>query len=178
MRPSKRFVLFVAAIAAVVLPGRITLAAAEGDVAPAWSLESPVGEPIGFPEAAAGKPSIILFWASWCPYCRALMPYLDEIREQYAPQGVRVFAINIKEDGDPALFARESGFDFVYVLDGDPVAAEYSVRFTPGLFVVNADGTIAFRRRSTELPPGREVAEYWAGRVKDALESSLAAASQ
>ena len=106
------------------------------------------------------------------------MSYLERIREDYAEHGVQVFAVNIKEDGDPALFARESGFDFVYALDGDPVAAEYSVRFTPGLFVVNADGTIAFRRRSTELPPGREVAEYWAGRVREALDSSLAASRQ
>lgn len=178
MNSPTRIVLLAVALIAAFSSDRLALAAAEGDVAPAWSLASPDGDPIRYPDAAGDKPSVVLFWATWCPYCRALMPYLDDIRGEYAQQGVRVFAVNIKEDADPAQFARESGFDFVYALDGDPVAAEYSVRFTPGLFVVNADGTIAFRRRSTELPPGREVAEYWAGRVRAALDSSLAASRQ
>lgn len=151
------------------------MAAGEGDRAPAWTLETLDGEALEFPQATGGRPSIVLFWATWCPYCRALMPHLEEIRAEYATAGVEVFAINIKEDGDPQAFAAEAGFDFRYLLEGDPVAESYSVRFTPGLFVIDGDGMIVFRRRSTELPPGREVAEYWSSRVRAALDGIVAA---
>ncbi|MCP5091039.1 MAG: redoxin domain-containing protein, partial [Gammaproteobacteria bacterium] len=26
------------------------------------------------------QPVILLFWATWCPYCKALMPHLQSIR--------------------------------------------------------------------------------------------------
>ena len=92
------------------------------------------------------------------------MPYLEEIRRNNEQHDVQVFAINIKEDGDPAAFANRNDFEFVYLLDGEAVAERYAVRFTPGLFVVDKNGTIVFRRKSTELPPGRQVAEFWAER--------------
>lgn len=101
------------------------------------------------------------------------MPYLSDIRDHYNSQGVTVFAINIKENGDPLAFAEEHPYDFVYLLDGDAIAERYSVRFTPGLFVVDADGKIVFRRKSTDLPAGREVAELWAERVTTTLDGIL-----
>ena len=148
-------------------------AATEGDNAPAWSAVTLDGGDLAFPGAAKGQPSIILFWATWCPYSNVLMPYLEEVRANYEAQGVRVFAINIKEDGDPQAFAEERDYGFVYLLNGDAIAKRYSVRFTPGLFVVDANNRIVFRRKSTELPPGREVAEYWAERVTAALDQLI-----
>ena len=153
--------------------GGVASAAGEGDAAPDWSLHSLTGVDVAFPEAANGKPSIILFWATWCPYCKALMPYLEEIRRNNEQHDVQVFAINIKEDGDPAAFANQNDFEFVYLLDGEAVAERYAVRFTPGLFVVDKNGTIVFRRKSTELPPGRQVAEFWAERVTTSLNGLI-----
>lgn len=149
------------------------LGAAEGDDAPSWSAQTLDGSDLAFPAAANGRPSIILFWATWCPYCKALMPYLEDIREQYEPHGVRVFAINIKEDGDPQAFAAGHDYGFVYLLNGDAIAKRYSVRFTPGLMVVDPNNKIVFRRKSTELPPGRKVAEYWAEQVTAALDKLI-----
>lgn len=163
---------------ALLLAWHPAAAVDEGESAPAWTLTSLDGEPVHFPDAAADRPSIVLFWSTWCPYSRALMPYLEEIRDDYAASGIDVYAINIREDGDPAEFASEAGFGFVYALEGEPVAKRYSVRFTPGLFVVDSDGTVVYRRRSTDLPPGSEIAELWAERVRAALDETLAAGNQ
>lgn len=146
-------------------------AAVEGDSAPDWSLRSINNTYVSFPRVADGKPAIILFWATWCPYCRALMPQLEQIRNEYEARGVKVLAINIKEDGDAAAFAAEHDFDFVYLLNGDAIAERYFVRFTPGLFIVDGNGKVVFRRKPTEMPPGSKVAEYWAGRVRTELEA-------
>ena len=151
-----------------------TLAADVGDKAPDWVRPNLDKAEISYPHAANGRPSILLFWATWCPYCRALMPYLDTIRDDYADQGVQVFAVNIKEDGDPVAHMRKLGFDFVTVLDGDPVAESYGVRYTPGLFVVDKNGVILFRRKSTDSKPGKSIAEFWEGQVRIALDVALA----
>ncbi len=149
-------------------------AADMGDVAPAWTLPGPKGEEVKYPESTGGSPAVLLFWATWCPYCRATMPYLDEIRADYLERGIKIFAINIKEDGDPIAHMRELGFDFVLALDGDPVADAYGVRYTPGLFVVDAHGRILFRRRPTESQAGKTIAEFWAAEVREALDTALA----
>lgn len=157
-----------------------------GNIAPAWTLPSPEGAPVRFPDAASGRPAVVLFWATWCPYCKALMPRLDEIRSEYALSGVRIFAVNIWEDGDPVAFVREAGFDFVLALGGDEVAKAYGVIGTPGLFVVDGAGAITMNRYLVDLhdrdhrpddtdqsPPAR-VASAWADVVRRSLDAALA----
>jgi hypothetical protein len=38
---------------------------------------------------------------------------------------------------------------------------------------VDADGVIVYRRGWTELPAGREVAEFWDEQVRSALDAAL-----
>jgi thiol-disulfide isomerase/thioredoxin len=148
-----------------------------GQPAPAWSLADPSGEMVRFPEDARGRPAVMLFWATWCPFCRALMPHLQEIRAHYADSGVQIFAVNIREDGDPVAFVSESSYDFIVALDGDAVAERYGVMGTPGLFVVGRHGRIAMNRFLITLedsqrgPAGSATA--WARLVREALDQTL-----
>src|SRR3546814_9228256 len=32
---------------------------------------------------SAGRPTVVLFWATWCPYCKALMPHLQSMLDEY-----------------------------------------------------------------------------------------------
>ena len=57
------------------------------------------------------RPTIVLFWATWCPYCRALMPHLQSILDEYGEQ-VEVIALNIREDEDPVEYLDRFGFQF------------------------------------------------------------------
>ena len=147
-----------------------------GMAAPSWTLPGIDGGTVMFPADAAGRPAVFLFWATWCPYCRALMPYLQGIREDYAADGVRVFAINFKEDGDPVAHLRELGFDFLVALEGDPVAGRYGVKYAPGLFVVDGAGQVIYRRKSTHARPGKSIAKFWNAELRERLDAALAAA--
>lgn len=40
-----------------------------------------------------GKAVIVNFWATWCGNCRVEMPWLAQLREQYAARGVEVLGI-------------------------------------------------------------------------------------
>ena len=74
-----------------------TLAAAaglEGRKAPALALKDPAGAPKTLAEIANGRPAIVLFWASWCPYCKALMPPLAKIADKYGRDRIAVVAVD------------------------------------------------------------------------------------
>jgi thiol-disulfide isomerase/thioredoxin len=117
----------------------------------------------------------MVFWATWCGYCRAFMPYLKDISEDYAAHGVEVVAINAKEDGEgnPRGYVRGLGFMPIAIAEGDEIAAAYGIEFIPGLLIVDGTGTVAYRRPWTDLPAGRTVAELWDAQVRDALDRLL-----
>ena len=143
-----------------------------GDTPPFWTGRDFGGQTLEYPELLAGEPAIVVFWATWCGYCRAFMPFLKDISADYAEHGVSVVAINAKEDGedDPLAYVRGLGFDPIAVADGDPIADAWGVRFIPGLLIVNGDGTVAWQRDWTDLPAGRTVAELWDGQVREQLD--------
>ncbi len=144
-----------------------------GDPAPEWELTNAEGEEIVFPAHAGSAPAVLFFWATWCPYCHAVMPYLDTIRTDYAAADVNVYAINFKDDGDPVAHMEELGYDFVVLPLGDLVADDYGVWGAPGLLVVDGKGTVIYRRGVTQAPPGTAIAEQWDREIRSALDKSL-----
>jgi thiol-disulfide isomerase/thioredoxin len=147
----------------------------QGDVAPPFKGVDFAGKAVEFPAVAGGKPAIVVFWATWCGYCKAFMPYLKNIEADYAAQGVKVVAINAKErgQGDPKAYVAGLGFKPIAVAEGDAIAEAYGVQYIPGLLIVDGKGTVAYRRPWTDLPAGQTVAELWDGQVRTALDSLL-----
>lgn len=43
-----------------------------------------------------GKPVIVFFWASWCPYCRNELPMLERLQGAIGER-MRVIAVNVEE---------------------------------------------------------------------------------
>lgn len=117
-----------------------------GDPAPDWILANGQQENISFYQDSADRPAVLLFWATWCPYCEELMPKLEKLRGELADGGVRFYALNIWEDGDPVAHMKKKGYQFTLLLNADQVAKRYGVRGTPGLFVVDADKSIRYIR--------------------------------
>lgn len=76
-----------------------------------------------------GKFVVIHFATTWCPFCNAEAPYLEQIYQDYQDQGVEVFIIDVKED--PKLVQEKLQdrfhFNFPILLDHDgKVAAAYA----------------------------------------------------
>jgi thiol-disulfide isomerase/thioredoxin len=155
------------------------------DVAPDWSLRSADDEIIRLSEEVQEQPVVLLFWASWCPYCKALMPHLQSMRLEYGDD-VKFLAINFREDGDPVAYIKKAGYDFTVLPDGDEVAAAYGVYGTPGVIIVDSDRKIQFDLRTLPKkdPPanGKPAshtkkaayrAPYWAAEIRMAIDSVL-----
>ena len=167
-----RRIVILVAISSLAGP---VMAVEAGDVAPPFTGLNEFGNEVSFPAVIDGKPTIMVFWATWCPYCKAFMPYLEQIQKDYGEEKISVVMINHKERGagDPAAYIKSLDFSVIAVLNGDSIGDAYTVDFIPGLMIADADGNIAWKRKSTDLPAGQKVGEFWDMKVREQLDKML-----
>jgi thiol-disulfide isomerase/thioredoxin len=156
------------------------------DTAADWTLTSADGAPVTLGEAVVEQPVILFFWATWCPYCKALMPHLQSVRLEHGER-VKVLALHFRDDeGDPVGFMRAAGYDFTLLENSEDVAKLYKVWGTPGVIIVDRDMKIRFNLYTlpkrdppaTGEPPGRSaraafLAPYWAAEIRKTLRVVL-----
>jgi len=155
-------------------------------VAPDWTLVSAEHETVRLSEEVRRQPVVLFFWATWCPYCKALMPHLQSLRLEHGDE-IKILAINfIAADGDPVGFVRNAGYDFVVLPDGDAVAEAYRVYGTPGVVIVDQDRNIRFDLRwlpRSDMPVIKQsasnkskaahLAPYWAAEIRKGVDQVL-----
>jgi thiol-disulfide isomerase/thioredoxin len=78
MRPARLAAIALMAIGAACTSEPTELG--QGDRAPAWTATTFDGVTARFPELLDGQPTVIVFWATWCSYCKAFMPHLENIQ--------------------------------------------------------------------------------------------------
>jgi len=151
--------------------------------APAFSISDVKGIEHKFPGKHQGV-EIYLFWASWCPYCKALMPHLQSIQIEYG-EAVKIYALHIRDDEDPVAFLSENGYDFILLPSADPVMELYGVVATPALFLVDEKGNIRldlYELIFDELDVSESAshkhkaalkAPYWAARIRQKIDEVL-----
>jgi thiol-disulfide isomerase/thioredoxin len=149
-----------AVLLAFVFAVAATPAAAQTQAALAFEGKDADGKTVRFDPAHRDRPAVLLFWATWCPYCKALMPYVQKVYDAAGRDKLDVYAIDFKEDddADPVAELRERGQTFTLVRDGDAIAAQYGVKGTPGLMLVDAHGQIVYRRSGGDAPEKVEAA--------------------
>lgn len=167
--------ILMALLVSTTLAAAVAHAVDQGDAAPHWQARTFDGAQVTFPALLEGKPTVLVFWATWCGYCKAFMPYLKAIQSDYGENQINILTVNAKEDGEdnPAAYIRDLDFPMIAVRDGDAIAATYDVEFIPGLMIVDADGTVAWKRAWTELPAGDTVARFWSRQVRRNLDQLL-----
>jgi cytochrome c biogenesis protein CcmG/thiol:disulfide interchange protein DsbE len=94
-----------------------------------------------------GKVVVLDFWASWCVPCRRSFPWLDEIQEKYAADGLVVIGVNMDADqSDAESFLREYPVEFKILQDPDgALARRFDVIAMPSSYVIGRDGQTAAR---------------------------------
>lgn len=162
------------------------IAATELRMAPDWTLQSQNGEIVTLSEAVSEQPVIVLFWATWCPYCKALMPHIQSIRLEYGDE-IKVLAIHFRDDkGDPVAYIENAGYDFTLLPDGDYVAKLNDVWGTPGLMIIDRDKFIRYDlyalpkldlsaagKSPAHSKKAAHLAPYWAAELRKSLDLVL-----
>ena len=145
------------AVAAVAVAGRLALRSS----APAATVvegSARVGQPaprVELPDLEAssrqvrladlvGRPAVVNFWASWCPFCAAEMPAFERVHQRLGER-VAFVGIDQRDQRGPALaLARRTGVS--YRLAFDPAGRSFDAfggLGMPTTVLLRADGTVA-----------------------------------
>ena len=124
--------------------GRIP-APQKGFLAPEFKLETPNGQSIALTDAR-GKAVLVNIWATWCPPCRAEMPTIEKLYQEYQDQGLVVLGVNSTiQDEPPQIvpFINQYNITFPILLDVNGEASNlYELRSLPTSFFIGRDGVI------------------------------------
>jgi thiol-disulfide isomerase/thioredoxin len=136
-------------LSGVLLPGCTGSGSASGEgpaigkLAPDFTLTGLDGQEVSL-GGLRGRPVLLNFWASWCGPCRIEMPFLQQIYETRAGEGLVLLAVNLQEDRDTVQeFVINGDFTFPILLSpGSEVPLAYNIRGIPATFFIDTEGII------------------------------------
>jgi peroxiredoxin len=130
-------------ISAKVRSAEPPLPVAIGTRAPDFELENIQGERVRLADFK-GRPTLIVFWADWCPDCKQIVPELNRIHAD----NVAVLGINLMESRERAADAvQDEGIRYPVLLDEDgEVGRTYGVQAIPNIFVLDSEGRLVEHR--------------------------------
>ncbi|MGR3484910.1 MAG: DsbE family thiol:disulfide interchange protein [Paracoccaceae bacterium] len=122
-----------------------TVSAFEGRPAPALSAQALTGYP-SFDDAVLrdGEVTLVNFFASWCPPCRAEHASLMQL----ASEGIAIYGVNMRDEGgDAQAFLDELGNPYraITVDPSGRQGIEWGVVALPETFVIDPSGTVVLK---------------------------------
>jgi cytochrome c biogenesis protein CcmG, thiol:disulfide interchange protein DsbE len=93
----------------------------------------------------SGKVVVIDFWATWCQACKEAFPKLNDLLNDFGPQGVNVIGINIEHMKPERVqaFVENAGIDYKVLLDPKAETVKtFGIKGVPSLVVIAPDGTV------------------------------------
>lgn len=92
----------------------------------------------------AGKPLVVEYWASWCPYCARQNPHLQKLTEAASGKGLRILTVSIDKDEQAARdYIAKHGYTFGVAMDNEALRAVFGKRrVIPEIFVLDANGKL------------------------------------
>jgi thiol-disulfide isomerase/thioredoxin len=122
------------------------------------------GKRLGRDDIGKGKPLLVIFLCTHCPYVVHVRPALAALASEFVPRGLAVVGItsndaaNYPDDApEPtARMAREAGLTFPILYDeSQEVARAFTAACTPDCFLFDAHGKLFYRGQVDSTRPSR-----------------------
>lgn len=122
-----------------------------------FTLPDLAGRPHALSEYRARGPVMLVFFTTWCPYCRREIPALKNAYRELHPKGLQVVAVNaaLADSIENArAYALEHRLPYPVLYDADgAVSAQYGVQSVPRIYLIEEDGDIV--GTATHVPQDR-----------------------
>jgi len=142
----------------------ILLVACSGGSAPEAETESEAGNSIdnsagstdfpfmGVPELDrfladnAGKPTMMLFWTTWCPSCKQEIPEMEQLNKSHGDM-MNIITISLDENvAALSKFFKKGKLDLPVYIGNDALAEKFEVSAIPTLVIFNKEGKQTFSK--------------------------------
>lgn len=127
---------------------------AKGEPPPPFALTALQGGPVSLPADLQDQVVVVRFWADWCPFCEGEMRSIEPVYRAYKDQGLRLLAVNVRQDAKAAAaFVEPLGISYEVLLDEDgAVARAYGVSGLPTTFFLDRQGRLVTRILGESTP--------------------------
>lgn len=117
-----------------------------GKKAPEFTAEDLSGEKVSL-SSFKGKPILLNFWATWCPYCREERQYLNALYKEYKDKELIIIAVSTDKSAEIVRrYLKKIPADFVILHDNNKEAASaYGVYSLPTNFLIDRKGVIKYK---------------------------------
>jgi len=146
------FLLCGAALAGAESPlpgaGGPTAAPRAGDERAAdFTLADLDGRPVTLGPFLGKKPVLLVFWATWCPECKAAIPEINALTTGPLAETLQIFGIDFRESREKVAQAVKSrGIRYPVLLDERGEAARaYGVVGIPTYVLIGRKGVIVYK---------------------------------
>ncbi len=131
--------------------------------APDFKLKDINGKEVALKDYKNKKTVLLVFWATWCVYCRQEIPEVIKLKEQYKGKDLEILGINIQEPAQTVkAFAEKTGINYNILLDIQGEAARsFEVQGIPMNVLIDKKGNIIYGGSF-----GKEVKELISRNVK------------
>ncbi len=143
----------------LALEAFLTRNAASG-VAPQFAAKTIQGEPFDL-RSQQGRPSLIHFWATWCPICALEQGSIDDLAKDVPFISVAMQSGSADEVID---YLRQEGVAYPVINDPEgTLSKRYGVSAVPATFVLDASGRVRFVTRGYTSTLGLRIRLWLAG---------------
>jgi peroxiredoxin len=146
---SRRYLIAAIALAVMGLAASAVFAnLGAGSKAPNFTLKTVDGNDFTLNNCfqQPGKVVVLDLWATWCPPCRAEIPYLIELDKKFKDSDVLI--VGVSQDRNMSTvkdFVKDKGITYPVALDADKkVGSAYKLSSIPTTYIIDKTGTIRY----------------------------------
>lgn len=120
---------------------------APGTPVPDFTLNDIEGEAVNISDFR-GRKVVLLFWASWCPDCRAEVPQIKAMQASADPSKVAFVSVSFDRTFDAfKTYVGENYLGGVQLFDPagkkeSAIGAAYHIKWIPSLYLIDTDGKV------------------------------------
>ncbi len=115
-----------------------------GAQAPNFTLPTVGGEKMELASLVQQKPTLLVFWATWCPTCKEEIPTLNEWSKKYP--ALQILGIDVQESGERVkAFAKRQKMNYPILLDEEGETAQrYGLVGIPASVLLAKGGKVIY----------------------------------
>jgi peroxiredoxin len=131
-----------------------------GQKAATFSLQDVDGNQVNVADIIGKKTLAVVFWGTWCDYCKAEIPAIKKLQASYQDKGFQIISVAVKKDQtqplaefhkDVSEFAKDRKLNYTVLLDPEYKAvALYHLHGVPTIIVIDLEGNVRHTGHSAE----------------------------